>query len=180
MLFLPRRNGDGPTTCVDEPETEVILIIKGAIFLALDGPVLVHTPALLATVFVIDHGHILLPQEGLATTLLHQRERRSARKNHQGSQKNMTRVRSRDPVLLVTEVTAMMLIMVPMRGRQHLTILRHQREWKSAGQNHRGRQKIMMRIRSRDLIPTLTEMTAGKLAMITMGWFCSHCAAKCG
>jgi hypothetical protein len=58
-------------------------------------------------------GHILLPEEGMATTLLHQRERKSARQNHQDSQKNMTRVRSRDSVLPVTEVTAMMLIMVP-------------------------------------------------------------------
>jgi hypothetical protein len=49
----------------------------------------------------------------MATTLLHQRERKSARQNHQDSQKNMTRVRSRDSVLPVTEVTAMMLIMVP-------------------------------------------------------------------
>lgn len=38
----------------------------------MDGLVLVHTPVLLAKVVVIDHGHNLLPQEGVVTTLLHQ------------------------------------------------------------------------------------------------------------
>ena len=59
-------------------------------------------------------GHILLPQEGVVTTLLHQRERKSARQNHQDNQKNMTTIRSWDPVLLVVEVNVMTLIMIPM------------------------------------------------------------------
>lgn len=130
-LFVLRGNGNIQTAHLEKLESEVILIIKVAMFLAMDGPALVRTPALLATVVVIDHGHILLPEEGMATTLLHQRERKSARQNHQDSQKNMTRVRSRDSVLPVTEVTAMMLIMVPAGGGQHLTTLPHQRGRKS-------------------------------------------------
>lgn len=133
----------------------------------MDGLVLVHTPVLLATVVVIDRGHILLPQEDVVTTLLHQRERKSARQNRQDSQKNMTTIRSWDPVLLVIEVNTMTPIMIPTRGRQHLTILLYQRERKSARQNHQSSQMNMMWIRSVYLL-VLIKTTAVMLTMATM------------
>ena len=53
-------------------------------------------------------------QEGEMTTLLPQREKKSIRNNHQDTQKNMVSVRSRDPILLIIETTAMMLIIATM------------------------------------------------------------------
>lgn len=46
------------------------------------------------------------------TTLLHQKERKNAWRNHQDCQMNMIRIRSGDPVVVMMGTTVVMLILV--------------------------------------------------------------------
>jgi hypothetical protein len=50
--------------------------------------------------------------QGEMTTLLHQKERKNAWRNHQDCQKNMIRIRSGDPIVVMMGMTALMLILV--------------------------------------------------------------------
>lgn len=103
-------------------------------------------------------------QEGEMPTLLPQREKKSVGNNHQDSQKNMINIGSGDPILLMIEMTAVVLIIVIMKCK--VTALLHQRLRKSARQNHQESQKNITRIQRGDPMPLMIEMTAMMQLMV--------------
>uniref|UniRef100_A0A453HTF8 Uncharacterized protein n=1 Tax=Aegilops tauschii subsp. strangulata TaxID=200361 RepID=A0A453HTF8_AEGTS len=96
-------------------------------------------------------------------TLLHRREWKSLPKqNHKASRKNMITVRT-DPIPMMMERSAAMLIMFPKSERTTQLL---ERERKSARQVYQDNQRNMMNIRRGDPILVMIEMTSVMLIMV--------------